>query len=214
MPNRPWRPAKPVWAHRQLPLTPPAPDPAVKPAEKQSVAEPAGRHVDPPTFEIVLYPSPALRRMAQPIPAVTDLVRQVAARMVELMHAAPGVGLAGPQVGLDWRIFVANPTGQPADDRVYINPVLTGPSREQDDEEEGCLSLPGIRGEIRRPRQITIEATDLDGRRFTATSDDLEARVWQHECDHLDGVLIIDRMPRVDRMANRQALRQLEDQAS
>jgi peptide deformylase len=130
--------------------------------------------------------------------------------MIELMHAAPGVGLAAPQVGLDWRLFVANATGDPADDRVFINPRLTEASREQEEQEEGCLSLPGINGLVRRPRQITVTALDLAGQPCTLTSDELPARIWQHECDHLDGILIIDRMPRIERIANRQALRQLE----
>lgn len=169
---------------------------------------------DPDQLEIIVYPDPRLRRKVQPVAEVNDQVRAVADRMLELMHQAPGVGLAGPQVGLDWRLFVANPTGERADDRVFINPTLSNPSREQADEEEGCLSLPGIRGEIRRPTAITIEATDRDGRRFTLDGSDLEARIWQHEYDHLDGVLILDRMPRVDRLASRQALRQLEDDAA
>ncbi len=166
--------------------------------------------IDPQTLQIVHYPDPVLRGKARPLPAVNAETRAVAARMLELMHAAPGVGLAGPQVGLDWRLFVANPTGDPADDRVFINPRLTDPSREQDEQDEGCLSLPGINGQVRRPRRITITAIDLDGRPFTLTSDQLPARIWQHECDHLDGILIIDRMPRIERMANREALRQLE----
>jgi peptide deformylase len=166
--------------------------------------------IDARTLQIVHYPDPVLRGNARPIPAVTDEVRAVAVRMLELMHAAPGVGLAGPQVGLPWRLFVANATGEPADDRVFINPQLSQPSREQVEQEEGCLSLPGINGQVRRPQRITVTAVDLDGREFTLTSDELPARIWQHECDHLDGVLIIDRMPRVERMANRDALRQLE----
>ena len=161
-------------------------------------------------LRIVTYPDPALRRKAEPVDEITDEVRAVARRMLELMHEAPGVGLAAPQVGLPWRLFVANPTGEPDDDRVFINPVIKNPTREVAPMEEGCLSLPDIRGEVMRPTKATVEATDLDGRRFELTDDALPARVWQHETDHLDGVLIIDKMSRMDRLANRRPLKELE----
>ncbi len=166
--------------------------------------------VDPDQLRIVIYPDPVLRRRAQPVPQVTDEVRAVAQRMLQLMHEAPGVGLAAPQVGLSWRLFVANTTGEPANDQVYINPQLSNPSRDLEDYEEGCLSLPDIRAEIRRPRTMTITATGLDGQTFELTNSELLARVWQHEYDHLDGVLILDRMGHLDKLANRKALRQLE----
>ncbi len=167
--------------------------------------------VDPASLRIVRYPDPVLRRRAEELPAVTDEVRAVARRMIELMHEARGVGLAAPQVGLSWRLFVANPTGEPEDDRVYINPVFVNASRATASREEGCLSLPGIHGDITRPTAITIRALDEQGEPFEETSDELAARVWQHENDHLDGTLIIDRMPAIDRRANQRALRDLEE---
>ena len=166
--------------------------------------------VESQALEIVWYPEQVLRQKAGPIAEVTDEVRAVAARMVELMHEARGVGLAAPQVGLSWRMFVANPTGEPDDNRVFINPVLRDASRITETREEGCLSLPHVSVEVTRPAAITIEAIDEQGETFTLTSDGLPARVWQHENDHLDGVLIIDRMTPADRMANRRALRDLE----
>lgn len=169
--------------------------------------------VDIAALRIIHYPDPRLTKKAGPIETVTDEVRDVARRMLELMHEAPGVGLAAPQVGLDWRMFVANASREPADDRVFINPTLSDPSREQEDYEEGCLSIPEVYAHIRRPKQITITATDLDGNTFSLTSDDLAARVWQHEYDHLDGVLFIDRMPPLDKMANRRKLKELEREA-
>jgi peptide deformylase len=165
---------------------------------------------DPTQLRIVHYPDPTLRTRAQDIPQVNDQVRAVARRMLQLMHEAPGVGLAGPQVGLRWRLFVANPTGEPGDDRVFINPLLRDPSLQQDEAEEGCLSLPDIRAPIRRPTHVTVEATDLEGQRFALTGEGLPARIWQHEFDHLNGVLIIDRMTPIDRMANRKLIRELE----
>ncbi len=159
---------------------------------------------------LVFYPHPVLRTKAKPLDAVTDQVCAVISRMFEIMHQAKGVGLAAPQVGLSWRLFVANPTGQPQDDLAFINPTLSQPARETADHEEGCLSLPHVTASIRRPQAVTIDALDTQGQPFSLSSDDLAARVWQHEYDHLDGVLILDRMTPIDKMANRQALRELE----
>ncbi|MDX1682306.1 MAG: peptide deformylase, partial [Phycisphaeraceae bacterium] len=131
--------------------------------------------VDIDQLKILHYPHPALRRKADPVGEVTEEVQAVAKRMLELMHEAPGVGLAAPQVGLNWRMFVANPTGEPEDDDVYINPTLSQPSDETEVVEEGCLSLPGVDVQVRRPIEITIEATDTDGDvwdgEYTYTSD-------------------------------------------
>lgn len=166
--------------------------------------------VDASKLQIVNYPHAVLRQVAQSIDSVTDEVRDVATKMIELMHLAPGVGLAAPQVGLPWRMFVANASGEAGDDFVFINPVLSNPSRDVEDYEEGCLSLPSIKAEIRRPKAITITATNLEGEEISLTSDELPARIWQHETDHLDGVLIIDRMTAADRRANRKLIKELE----
>ncbi|MFW5683013.1 MAG: peptide deformylase [Phycisphaeraceae bacterium] len=169
--------------------------------------------VDPLRLRIVKYPDPVLRQPADPVGEVSDEVRGVAHRMLALMHEAPGVGLAAPQVGLSWRMFVANPTGEPGNDRVFINPEIVDASRDVAAMEEGCLSLPEIRGEVQRPRRVTVRAIGLDGEPFELTSEELPARVWQHENDHLDGVLIIDKMTRMDRLANRRPLKALEADA-
>lgn len=176
--------------------------------------------VDPAKLRIVHYPNPVLRERARELPTVTPEVQAVARRMVEIMHELRGVGLAAPQVGLAWRLFVANP-GEREDagdaapgDRVYINPVLTNPSRDTASREEGCLSIPGVNGDITRPAAITIRALDVNGQPFEETADGLLARIWQHETDHLDGMLIIDRMPPVDRRANVRALRDLESKVA
>jgi peptide deformylase len=181
--------------------------------------------VDPFTLTILHYPDPALRRKAREVAEPPDEVRRVAERMIELMHKAEGVGLAAPQVGLPWRLFVAHvPPGEKrsteadpptatADPLVFINPVLSNPMGIPEPGEEGCLSLPDITGDIIRSPIITITATDLEGRRFTRTGAGLLARCWQHETDHLDGVLIIDRMSQISRLKSRAALRQLEKDA-
>ena len=129
--------------------------------------------------------------------------------MIVLMHEAEGVGLAAPQVGLAWRLFVARGEGEDDPDEVFINPEL-----ELDGDlvvrEEGCLSVPNVTAEIRRPTAVTLTALDRDGRQITRQDADLLARVWQHEVDHLNGVLIIDRMSPMDRIATRRTLKSLE----
>lgn len=167
--------------------------------------------IDLDSLKVVHYPDPVLRKRAQPVDVTDPEVLQVARRMVELMHDANGVGLAAPQIGLSWRIFVTNHTGEPGDDRIYLNPELTEPSRQTHPHEEGCLSLPEIVAEVTRPTAITLTATDLEGQSFTMTDDGFLARVWQHEFDHLEGTLILDKMTPFDRKANRRAVKALED---
>ena len=182
--------------------------------------------VDPASLSIVLYPAPILRTRCLPVPEVGDEVRAVGTRMIELMNEAKGLGLAAPQVGLPWRMFVcdvpaeedhAAPGEGPAvvlrgteGPTVYINPVLSEPVSPVEASSEGCLSLPDISGDIPRPRGITVTALDLQGRPFTQTGMGLLARCWQHETDHLDGVLILDRMSQLSRLRIRSAVRGLE----
>ena len=106
--------------------------------------------------------------------------------------------------------IAATPPTADAEPCVYINPVFSEPTGAVVAFEEGCLSLPEIRGQVLRPPQITIGAVDLDGRAFTRTGGGLLARCWQHEMDHLDGVLIIDKMTQIYRLKNRAAIRELE----
>lgn len=164
---------------------------------------------DPGSLEIVTYPRPVLRQKAQPVDAPAELVRAVACRMTELMYQADGIGLAAPQVDLAWRMFVTRGFDEDDVDRVYINPELRI-SGELSAREEGCLSLPGINVQVRRPMSAVITATNLDGETFTLASDEFPARVWQHEFDHLNGVLIIDRLSPLDRLAVRKPLKELE----
>jgi len=174
---------------------------------------------------IIHYPAAVLRQKAKPVGVITPQVRAVAMRMIELMKEAEGVGLAAPQVGLPWRLFVADvpendersvsadPPSATRGPVVYVDPVLSMPSGPLEPYEEGCLSLPDIRGDVYRPSIITIEATDLEGQRFTQTGAGLLARCWQHEIDHLDGVLILDRMTQMSRLKNRSLVRELERNA-
>ncbi|MDX2132615.1 MAG: peptide deformylase [Planctomycetota bacterium] len=176
---------------------------------------------DPSLLRVVHYPDPVLRRAAVDV-AVSDELRAVARRMIELMHEHEGIGLAAPQVGLPWRLFVTfvPPTAdRPADAsplladqaaRVYVNPVLSDPEGPLEPFDEGCLSLPEIHGAVLRPRSVTISALDEHGTPITRRASGLLARCWQHEMDHLNGVLIIDRMPPIHRLKNRSALKDLE----
>ena len=166
--------------------------------------------INPAQLMILRYPAPELRNRARAVPKIDDEVRAVAARMIELMQDVQGLGLAAPQVGLPWRMFV---TEVPDEGKVmvYINPSLSNFGKETDVYEEGCLSLPGVHVDITRPTSVTMTATGLDGQPITVSSDAFPARVWQHEVDHLNGTLILDRMGPVAKIAARKKLRELED---
>ncbi len=132
-----------------------------------------------------------LRRKAEPVAEVNDEIRQLVSDMFDTMIEADGVGLAGPQIGRSLRVFVLI-----ADDdvrRVFINPQIIKTSGELCDYEEGCLSVPKVYESIRRPKEVTVQALDENGRSFTLEADGLLARIIQHENDHLDGVMFIDR---------------------
>lgn len=147
-------------------------------------------------MEIVVYPHPALRWKSKPVQEINADVRRVVGEMLELMYAHKGIGLAANQVALPWRLFVLNLTGDPAEkdeEIVFINPEILK-RKGTIEAEEGCLSFPGLYGNVRRSANIVVEAFDLQGNAFEVAGDDLAARAVQHENDHLDGVLFIDRM--------------------
>ena len=160
-------------------------------------------------LKVVKYPDPILSRRAAEVEQVDDGVRALARRMFEIMAASGGVGLAAPQVGVSARLFVASPGGDDAGpEQVYVNPRIV--SREGSDVfEEGCLSVPGVTCKIKRSSEVTVRATGLEGREFVTRADGLLARIFQHEIDHLDGVLIADRMSPVARLAHRRTLKEL-----
>ena len=147
-------------------------------------------------LRIVPHPHPALRRKAKPVTEINAALRRHVAEMFELMYAHEGVGLAATQVARPWRLFVANPTGEPdqADEQlVFINPEIVRRTGSET-AEEGCLSLPALFGDVRRAKSITVEAFDLNGELFALDLEDLPARVVLHEYDHLEGVMFPDRM--------------------
>jgi peptide deformylase len=158
---------------------------------------------------IIRYPDPRLRKVSVPVTEFTPELRDLALRMVELMKEARGVGLAAPQVGQNVRLFVMNPTGEEEDVRIYVNPILSDADGEEEGE-EGCLSLPNITAKVWRSKILRLQAQDLEGKPIEETADGYIARIWQHETDHLNGTLILDRMGPVARLACRRVLKELQ----
>jgi peptide deformylase len=160
-------------------------------------------------LRIIHYPDPRLRKVSEPVKSFDVPLRELVGRMFELMREDKGVGLAAPQVGINQRLFVINPTGKPEDDRVYINPQMSEPIGE-DEAEEGCLSLPEIRVNVLRAKSLHMRAQNLDGEWFEEHADGYVARIWQHENDHLEGILLLDKMSALDKLAARKAIKQME----
>jgi len=157
--------------------------------------------------QIIKYPHPTLRHKSKPLKRVDRELKEIIAEMFDLMYAHDGLGLAANQVDLPYRVFVMNIKGESGDGQewVFINPVI---SRKlgQAEQSEGCLSLPDIWAPVRRPERIVVSAYGLDGREFSYAMDGLYARAVQHEVDHLDGVLFIDRLSPANQLAVRQDL--------
>jgi len=144
---------------------------------------------------IVRYGAAVLHAPASPVDQITPDVQQLIDDMIQTMYAAPGVGLAAPQVGIPLRLFVADISvgRNPADLIVFINPEFV----ERDGmqlEEEGCLSAPGFNATVARPARVTLKGVDRQGAELVVESTGLLARCFQHEMDHLDGTLFIDRL--------------------
>lgn len=166
---------------------------------------------DTKKYCMTCYPAKVLSSPAEPIAEITDEIRQLAERMIEIMVQQRGVGLAGPQAGVNLRIFIISLDGTAESTKVYINPkIKTSGGIEANS--EGCLSLPGITANIKRFKKCTVTATDLDGNEFTDEAEELYSRALQHEYDHLDGMMIKDRMGRVSAIAAKRHLRKLEEE--
>ncbi len=162
-------------------------------------------------FTLTLYPEPILRRVAAPVEVFDEALAATAGAMLRRMLASQGVGLAAPQVGLRQRLLVINPTGEPADELVLVNPTLIDKHGPATVFEEGCLSFPGIYAEIERPESCTVRAQDLTGRVFEASYGGFTGRILQHEYDHLEGILLVDRMSPAEKLRNKAALDALVD---
>lgn len=165
---------------------------------------------DPEKCRITCYPADVLRKEAKPIEKIDENVRKIAEKMIDIMLENKGIGLAGPQAGVDLRVFVVALDGKRESVRVYINPKVT-PSGEMDRMEEGCLSVPGIRAKIRRYKKCRVEAQDLDGNKIDEQAEGLYARCLQHENDHLEGITIADKLGSAGRIAHRRTLKKLKE---
>ncbi len=163
--------------------------------------------------KIIHYPHPTLRHKSKAITRVDSELREIIADMFRLMYKANGIGLAANQVDLPLRLFVITLAGKPdeGEELVFINPVVSKP-KGQAEAEEGCLSIPEVNGSVLRPEKIHISAYDLSGNEIDATAEGLLARAIQHETDHLDGVLFVDRMSEASRKNIDGALYEFENE--
>ena len=161
---------------------------------------------------IRIYPDPVLRVDCAPVEEFGTDLEGLVADMIETMHEAPGVGLAAPQVGVELRVAVVDATAGTDPDavRVLVNPRVV--AREGvDTETEGCLSIPDFTEKVTRPARVRVAAADLSGSPFEIDADELEARAIQHELDHLDGVLFVDRLRGLRRQRAKSFLRRLRN---
>ena len=147
------------------------------------------------TLSVVVHPHPTLRLKSKPIVRVDDQLRDFVKQMFDLMYESKGVGLAANQVNLPLQLFVINPAGKPdeGEEMVFINQVLSKP-KGSESAEEGCLSLPGVYGEVVRAAEIDVEAYTHMGQRIKFRASGYLARILQHENDHLQGTMFFDRM--------------------
>ena len=164
-------------------------------------------------MELVYYPDPRLRDVSKKIATVDQEILDAVPLMFEIMYKARGIGLAGPQAGLGRRIVVANLTGDPKnkdDEQVFINPEIVDRSGKLQ-EEEGCLSLPGMAAQIQRAEKVLVRYKDLKGKSVEREAEMLESRLFQHEIDHLDGILIVDKLTPADRKQWAPLIKELEE---
>jgi len=161
--------------------------------------------------EIALWPNPVLLKGTKPVERshVDDDFRDTVRNMSALMHELRGVGLAAPQVGISRRFMLVCPSGEPEDEQVVINPEIL--AKEGSDEmEEGCLSFPRVFGTIQRSLKLKVRYRDLDWEEKVLDLEGFVARVFQHELDHLNGIVFIDRMPPSDKMRNKARLEEMK----
>lgn len=163
---------------------------------------------------VLTYPDPRLRKTSAPVEEITSELVERARAMFPLMYESKGIGLAAPQIGWHVRLFVMNISGEPEDELVVINPEILEKDGGLWSLEEGCLSLPGINGKVKREKRVVMQGVDLDGEGFEVECDGMIARVILHEYDHLDGVLFIDRLSTAKKQSIKRKLRDLEEEAA
>ncbi len=164
------------------------------------------------SLKIVQYPHPALRFKAKPVTSIDKEFHLRIGRMFELMYEAKGLGLAANQVAIPHQFLVLNITGDPSQkesEEVFINPVIVERKGTIDDS-EGCLSFPGLYQRIRRAKSVKVQAYNINGVAVEIEATGLASRAWQHEIDHLNGVLFVDKMSLVSRIASKTTLGEME----
>ena len=165
-------------------------------------------------MELLIYPDKALRKKAAPVKdADMDEVRSIAVKMIDLMYRKKGIGLAGPQVAFSRRMYTLDTSEERNKPVVLINPKIELLEGVQE-EDEGCLSFPGLYAPVKRGAYVKIAFIGLDGKQHTVEGEELSARALQHELDHLDGVLFIDRLGAAARSALRKDLKEMEKAAA
>ena len=145
-------------------------------------------------LKVLTYPHPILSQKAQPVDRLSTKDLEMIEQMIDIMYDEDGVGLAAPQVGVSKRIIIVSPNAIRGEEQVYINPEIIHFSKEEELGVEGCLSVPNVSCEVRRAKKIMLKAKTPKGQEITEEFTNFPARVIQHEVDHLNGVLLIDRV--------------------
>jgi len=160
---------------------------------------------------ITKYGNPVLRKVAEPVTEINDEIKKIVNDMLDTLYASEGVGIAAPQIGISKRIIIidTNPTEASVKPLVIINPEIVEVSGEIK-EQEGCLSIPDVRGEVKRYERVVVEGLDLDGNKIRVEGTDLLARALQHEIDHINGKLFIDHLSKLKQQLLKNQLRKIE----
>ncbi len=164
--------------------------------------------IDVDKCKMTRYPAAVLGRPAEPVKEIDETIHRLVHKMTDLMIEYKGVGFAAPQAGVGLRLFIISLDGSREKVRVYINPKVT-PLGDTVENEEGCLSVPGVWTKVRRHKRATVTATDLNGNEFSDEGDGLYARALQHENDHLNGMIIVDKMGAAAKIVHRRQLKKL-----
>lgn len=160
---------------------------------------------------ITKYGNPVLRKVAEPVTEINDEIKKIVNDMLDTMYASEGVGIAAPQIGISKRIIIVDvhPDEASVKPLILINPEIVEASGEIK-EQEGCLSIPDIRSEVKRYERVVVEGLDLDGNKIRVEGTDLLARALQHEIDHINGKLFIDHISKLKQQLLKNQLRKIE----
>ncbi|MDR3013658.1 MAG: peptide deformylase [Chitinispirillales bacterium] len=165
-----------------------------------------------PELELSRYGDPVLRKTALPVEKFDEELTELADRMIETMRREDGIGLAAPQVGEPLRLIVVDTSHDEAGVHVLVNPEIVSSSAENEADDEGCLSLPGITLAIKRPARVSVKAQNIKGEPYTIeNAEGLFARALQHEIDHLNGILLVDHVSSVQRALLRGKLKKITE---